>query len=67
MVFQIHGEVGRGRGDAGGGEAEMDVEEKENAERGDGVLKGLRNVSLCFSHLENRDRKRRRWGEWKRQ
>lgn len=69
-ILQIHAEVGCGGwgvgmdagrrdGNGGGGEG--------GGGRWRGLLAGLRNVNLHFSHLENRDRERERWREWKRQ
>lgn len=51
---------------------EMEAEEEEGGgggggERWRGLLAGLRNVNLHVSHLENRDRARQRWREWRRQ
>lgn len=62
-ILQIHAEMeGAGR-EEGMWDEEMEAEEEEEEEvvgRGDGggLLAGLRNVSLHFNHLENRDRKR---------
>lgn len=57
-ILQIHAEVGCGGVGMQGKEMEAKEEEEVVGGRWRGLLVGLRNVSLHFSHLENRDRER---------